>query len=145
MFVDFFDLRDDAAEPPGGVRPAGPGVLVVGPDDWSIRDATVQLERAGCTVHRCSDSADSPFPCRALLPDQGCPLDTQRVDLVVAVRLRPRTEVSMSEMGVVCGVRAGLPLVSAGPGQEPLEPWATPVDLQGDLVQTCLDVVRARR
>ncbi len=64
-------------------------VLVVGADDWAINDAMSQLRAAGRTVHRCSESAEAPFPCNALIPGRGCPLDRHHVDVVLNIRTRP--------------------------------------------------------
>lgn len=118
-------------------------VLVVGPDDWAISDAASQLYAAGRKVHRCFESADAPFPCNALIPGAGCPLDQHPVDVVLDIRSRPGGEPTMAEMGAVCGVRDGLPLVVAGMVEiSGFGPWADPVPLDGDIVATCDEAVR---
>jgi len=130
-------------------RPTATGaaeVLVVGSDDWGIRDAVRQLTAAGRAVHRCSDSADAPFPCNALIEGRGCPLNTGQVDVVLDIRTRADSEPSMSEMGAICGLRDGLPLVIAGRSETSgLAPWAELVPVTGDIVSTCDDAVRRRQ
>jgi hypothetical protein len=117
-------------------------VLVVGPDDWAINDATSQLLAAGRTVHRCSESAESPFPCNALIPGRGCPLDCHQVDVVLNIRTRPEAQPTIAEMGAVCGLRDGIPLVVAGMSEmSGFSAWAELVPLAGDIVTTCDRVV----
>lgn len=136
------DLRA-APSPPAPNQPGQPGsALVVGVDDWAIRDATARMQAAGWTVHHCSDSVDAPVPCNAMIPSRGCPLNRHRVDLVLDVRTRPVTELLLSEMGSVCGLRDGRPLVLAGPAEgTSLAPWARLVPVGGDLVAACAQVV----
>lgn len=118
-------------------------VLVVGSDDWGIGDAVRQLTAAGRTVHRCSESADAPFPCNAVIEGRGCPLDRHRVDVVLDIRTRPESQPTLSEMGAICGLRDGLPLVIAGRAEtSDLAPWAESVPVTGDIVSTCDDVVQ---
>ncbi|MGH9114302.1 MAG: hypothetical protein ACRDWW_00575 [Acidimicrobiales bacterium] len=118
-------------------------ILVVGSDDWAIADASVRLSAAGRTVHRCSESANVPFPCNALIPGRGCPLNMHHVDVVVDIRSRPSGEPGLGEMGAVCGLRDGLPLVIAGLSEgSGLAPFGQPVPIGGDIVATCDQVVR---
>jgi hypothetical protein len=117
-------------------------ILVVGSDDWAINDATSQLHAAGRTVHRCSESAESPFPCNALIPGRGCPLDRRQVDVVLNIRTRPEAQPTIAEMGAVCGLRDGIPLVVAGVSEmSGFTAWAERVPLEGDIVTTCDRVV----
>ncbi|HET9692564.1 MAG TPA: hypothetical protein VFP61_15555 [Acidimicrobiales bacterium] len=112
-------------------------VLVVGTEDWSIDSAVNQLVAGGHPVHRCSDSTETPFPCNALVPGRGCPLDGAPVRVVLGVRGRPGGGVTAGELGAVCGLRAGLPLVLAGfHAGSPLSPYADRVPDPGDLVVT---------
>jgi hypothetical protein len=118
-------------------------VLVVGADDWAIGDAAVQLHAAGRVVHRCCESVESPFPCNALIPGRGCPLDHHPVDVVVNIRSHPGVQPTVGEMGAICGLREGLPLVVAGMSDvSGFGPWAERVPPDGDIVSTCDDVVR---
>jgi hypothetical protein len=135
----------DLAEPLDGDHPKGTiaaEVLVVGADDWAINDATTQLRAAGRTVHRCSESAEAPFPCNALIPGRGCPLDRHDVDVVLNIRTRPDAQPTLSEMGAICGLRDGIPLVVAGmPEISGFSAWAERVPADGDIVSTCDRVV----
>ena len=118
-------------------------VLVVGSDDWAIGDAASQLRGAGRTVHRCSDSAEAPFPCNALVPGRGCPLDLHEVDVVLNIRSRPESQPALGEMGAICGLRDGLPLVVGGlSDMSSFSPWAEKVPPTGDIVATCDEAVR---
>lgn len=121
-------------------------VLVVGPDDWAVDDATSQLVACGWAVHRCHDSAGAPLPCNALVPGRGCPLDVAPVDVVLDVRSRAQTDPTLAEMGAICGLRSGTPLVMAGLSERSsLAPWAVTVPPDGDLVATCEAAARAKR
>ena len=118
-------------------------VLVVGSDEWAIGDAVSQLRSAGRVAHRCSDSAEAPFPCQALIPGRGCPLDQHEVDVVLDIRTRPTVEPALWEMGAVCGLRDGLPLVVAGVSESSaFAPWAERVPQSGDIVSTCDEAFR---
>lgn len=120
-------------------------VLVVGPDDWALADATAQLVGAGRTVHRCSESAEAPFPCNALLPEIGCPLQRHQVDVVLHIRSRADSQPSLAEMGAICAIRDGIPIVTAGMSELPeFAPWAERVPYAGDIVATCDEVVQER-
>lgn len=129
----------------GSDRPAlsGPGaaaieVLVVGVDDWAISEAEDQLVSAGRKVHRCSDSVESPFPCNALVAGRGCPLDKAAVDVVLDVHTQARPKLALSEVGAICGLRHGLPLVVCGISDgSVLAAWAEQVPSGGDIVSTC--------
>jgi len=113
-------------------------ILVVGCDDWAIGEAARQLGRAGRTVHRCSDTAETPFPCNALVPGRGCPLDRHDVDVVLVVRERPHAGPGPGDMGAICGLRDGRPLVMAGMSEASgLGEHATRVPPGGDLTATC--------
>lgn len=88
-------------------------VLVVGTDDWAIEQSAASLQDAGHQPLRCHDPGAPAFPCNALLPGRRCPLDVG-VDVVVTSRARPLGAPALSEMGVTCGLHAGLPLVVTG-------------------------------
>jgi len=140
------DLSDLDQAPPAP-RAADRGVLVVGVDEWAIRDAVDQLRAAGLATHRCTGSGEAAFPCNAMVPGRGCPLDQHDVGVVLDVRHRPSAEPTWSEMGAVCGLRAGIPLVTAGvPGMDGgFGPWARRVPPFGDIVTSCDDALQARR
>jgi hypothetical protein len=137
--VDLADLED--GDHPK--RAIAAEVLVVGQDDWAIHDATSQLRTAGRTVHRCSESTESPFPCNALIPGRGCPLDRNHVDVVLNIRTRPEAQPTLAEMGAICGLRDGIPLVVAGLSEmSGFSAWAERVPPAGDIVSTCDGVVQ---
>jgi hypothetical protein len=137
--VNLTVLTDEPPKKPGIAQ----DVLVVGSDDWAIGDAASQLREAGRTVHRCSDSAEAPFPCDALIPGRGCPLDLHNVDVVLNIRSRPEHQPALGEMGAICGLRDGLPLVVGGlSDMSSFGPWAEKVPPTGDIVATCDEAVR---
>jgi hypothetical protein len=142
---------EEEASPAGAVveeaTPLAAEVLVVGLDDWAIAEAAAQLVAAGRKVHRCADSVEAPFPCNALVEGRGCPLDVHDVDVVLDIHSQPRSRLPFSEMGAVCGLRDGLPLVVGGLADESiLDPWAEQVPSDSDIVSTCdAAVAKARR
>jgi hypothetical protein len=87
--------------------------LVVGTDDWAIEQSAAALQAAGHEPFRCHDPGAPAFPCNALLPGRHCPLDLG-VDAVVTSRARPVSAPTVSETGVTCALRAGVPLVVTG-------------------------------
>ena len=95
----------------GGTRALA--VLVVGTDDWAIDQSAAALQAAGHEPLRCHDPGAPAFPCNALLPGHRCPLDIG-VDAVVTSRARPVSTPTLNEMGVVCALHAGVPLVVTG-------------------------------
>src|SRR4051794_12854088 len=74
--------------------------------------ATHDLEAAGHRVHRCHERSSQAFPCAGLV--SRCPLDTQTIDLVLAVRPHIRTRPADTEVGVTCGLRHRIPVAVAG-------------------------------
>jgi hypothetical protein len=122
--------------------PAGPPtVLVVGTDDWAIEQSATELEAGGCLVLRCHEPGEPAFPCNALIEGRTCPLDVG-FDVVVAVRARPLSTPSQAELGVVCALHAGAPLVVAGVGSDRLfGPWAAATVEQGGDVLTACEMV----
>jgi hypothetical protein len=125
-------------------RTGPPTVLVVGTDDWAIEQSATELEAEGCEVLRCHEPGEPAFPCNALIEGRTCPLDAG-FDVVVTVRARPLTEPSKAEMGVVCALHAGKPLVVAGVGAErPFGHWASlAVEQGGDIATACEKVAGA--
>lgn len=121
-------------------------VLVVGTDDWAIDQASSVLEAAGHRSARCHESGEPTFPCNAFLPGRTCPLRL-RLDAVLSVRSRPVPSPAPGEMGVVCALRDGEPLVVAGMSDH--NPFATctttAVDRHGDIPSACERAVSAAR
>jgi len=113
-------------------------VLVVGTDDWAIEQSAAALEEAGFGVLRCHEPGEPEFPCNALIEGRTCPLDVG-FDVVATVRARPLDTMSPGELGVVCALRHGVPLVAAGVAPErPFGPWAAvTVEQGGELVGAC--------
>jgi len=136
------DSGDDAATPRAAT---GPTVLVVGTDDWAIEQAAEALAGAGGRVLRCHEPGEPAFPCNALIEGRTCPMDIG-FDVVATVRARAASTPAQAEFGVVCGVRAGVPLVVAGLAPErPYGPWATAIVGQdGDLAEACREVAAAK-
>ncbi len=125
-------------------RPTPQTVLVVGTDDWAIEQSATELEAGGCRVLRCHEPGEPAFPCNALIEGRTCPLDVG-FDVVVAVRARPLSAPSPAELGVVCALHAGTPLVVAGVGSDRLfGPWAAAtVEPGGDVLTACESVANA--
>ncbi len=115
-----------------------PRVLVVGTDDWAIEQSAAALEEAGFGVLRCHEPGQPEFPCNALIEGRTCPLDVG-FDVVATVRARPLDTMAPGELGVVCALRHGIPLVAAGVAPErPFGPWASvTVEQGGELVGAC--------
>ena len=113
-------------------------VLVVGTDDWAADRAAASVEQSGLDVLRCHESGQPAFPCNAFIPDRACPLDVG-FDVVLTVRARPARESEPGEVGVVCGLRAGRPLVVAGVTMgNPFTKVATAVVAEGgDAAEAC--------
>jgi hypothetical protein len=76
--------------------------------DDAIADVLV---RAGYDVVRCAAPDEEVFPCAGA--GGSCPLDGS-VDVAVVVHDRPAVELSVGEVGVVCAMRDGIPVVLAG-------------------------------
>lgn len=135
------DVRPDAA---GGDAPATSPrrhltILVVGTEDWAADQSAKVLQSSGHRVLLCHDPGEPAFPCNALIPGRTCPLDVG-FDVVLTARARPAPAPAPGEMGVVCALHEGVPLVSAGIAQKnPFAPWSTTtVGAEGDLDEACL-------
>jgi hypothetical protein len=115
-----------------------PRVLVVGTDDWAIEQSAAALQESGFGVLRCHEPGEPEFPCNALIEGRTCPLDVG-FDVVATVRARPLDTMAPGELGVVCALRHGIPLVAAGVAPERLfGPWAAvTVEQGGELVRAC--------
>jgi hypothetical protein len=138
--VDTTDLDDT----PDTV--VSPRVLVVGTDDWAIEQSAAALEEAGFGVLRCHEPGEPAFPCNALIEGRTCPLDAG-FDVVTTVRARPLDTMAQGELGVVCALRHGIPLVAAGVAPDrPFGPWAAlTVEQGGELVSACEKVAGQAR
>jgi hypothetical protein len=118
--------------------PSGRRVLVVGTDDWAVEQSAAALEGAGFGVLRCHEPGEPAFPCNALIEGRTCPLEVG-FDVVATVRARPLDAMAQGEIGVICALRKGIPLVAAGVAPDrPFGPWAAvTVEQGGDLVEAC--------
>lgn len=112
-------------------------VLVLESRRGAAAGAARDLARAGHRVHRCHDPADDGFPCLGLA-DGECPLDGH-VDVAVLARDGGGPQPTPLEDGVSCALRAGVPVVEAGPADDddPFAEWLTARAEPGaDLVAT---------
>ena len=82
-------------------------------------DPLVQpLRDAGCRVSRCHTQTGL---CKALAPGSMCPLDEWAAPPLLAIDVRGQgTDLSAREFGVVCAVRAHVPVVLVSP--DPVSP-----------------------
>jgi hypothetical protein len=114
-------------------------VLVIESHPGAADAATEALEAAGHRTTKCHPAgAEAPFPCRAVIDPAECPLD-DRPDVALLVR-NHNAEPGAREQGASCAIRAGIPLVMAGPSAlGPYEPWlASRVEGDdGDVVAAC--------
>jgi hypothetical protein len=111
-------------------------VLVIESHPGAAAEAWRALEAAGHHVFRCYDDDTNGFPCLGVIDPAECPL-ARRTDVALLVRLRVAPRPSALEQGATCAIRAGVPLVEAGPEPlDPFEPWlAARVD--DNVVATC--------
>lgn len=120
-------------------------VLVVGTEDWAIEQAAGQLAATGAEVLTCHDPGQPAFPCNAVIPGRTCPLETG-FDVAVTVRSRPLDHPAPSEMGAVCALRAGKPLVSAGmAGRNPFAGWSARMAAVDDLAAVAAELAEAEQ
>ena len=110
-------------------------ILVVGRDGWAVAQAERRL--VGHEVLRCQLEGEPAFPCTRFCGG-GCPVD-DGVDATVLVRGRVSQEVQPGELGAVCSLRAGVPVVAAGLADgSPFAKLVTAtVEPGGDLAALC--------
>jgi hypothetical protein len=113
-------------------------VLVIESHRGAAASAVRALEAAGHRIQRCHDQDSSGFPCRGVIDPADCPL-AGHADVALLVRSRVTPRPTALEQGATCAIRAGVPLVEAGPAAlDPYEPWlAARVDSAAELVATC--------
>ena len=113
-------------------------VLLMESDAWAADRAGRRLREAGHQTVRCLDADLDSFPCRALQPGGHCPIDCARVDVALLVRARPWPGFTPRELGAVCALRDGLPLVVlGGESAGPWGPLATVIGEEADVVAAC--------
>lgn len=106
-----------------------------------------RLRAIGCQVSRCHQGSGI---CQALVPAGRCPLDARDpVDLIVDVRGQT-AELTAREFGVVCGLRAGIPivLVPAGGSRPAVPPGLerrVSVVTEAELIDSCVTAMNIRR
>ena len=71
-----------------------------------------QLQAAGHEVLRCHAAGAPAFPCSGMA-DGPCPIETG-IDVALTVRRRPQSSPAPAEDGVLCALRARVPVVIAG-------------------------------
>jgi hypothetical protein len=119
-------------------------ILVVGTDDWAVEQANVQLDAAGHETLGCHPLGSEAFPCNAFVPGRTCPLDVG-FDAIVDARARAEAAPTAGEMGVICGLRTGAPLITAGiTGRNPFEQWTVRVAGTDELADVVERTVAAR-
>ena len=85
-------------------------ILLVGSDGWAVAQAERRLD--GHDVLRCHAEGAPAFPC-ARFGGGRCPVD-DGVEATVLVRGRISHDLQPGELGAVCSLRAGVPVVAAG-------------------------------
>jgi hypothetical protein len=112
-------------------------VMVLESEPGAACTAVTALRRAGHRVHRCHEPGLGSFPCNGLLDAKTCPL-AAHVDVTLLVRSHVSPTPTPFEDGVSCAIRAGVPLVEAGPEVlDPFEPWVSVRAGGHDLVAAC--------
>lgn len=111
--------------------------------------AAAELEGAGHRVHRCyadprqSRNPDAPLALLCTAVTHGaCPLD-EGIDVALVARDGIGVRPSITEQGVTCAVRTGIPVVEDGSDLfDPYGPWLT-ARVRGDVVATCEQAAEA--
>lgn len=114
-------------------------VLLVQSNRGAADEAVAALAAAGHRVHQCYEDDDRGFPCRGVLASSACPLD-RPIDVVLSVRRRLNPWPTGLEGGVVCAIRAGLPVVEQTADETgPFTPWVTHrITPKDDVVDACV-------
>jgi hypothetical protein len=101
-------------------------VLVIESQRRAADVAVDDLLAAGHRVHRCYPEHSSGFPCRAVTDPDDCPLD-HAADVALLARRQPTPRPTPLEQPVTCALRAGVPVVEAGPHRtfDPYADWVT--------------------
>jgi len=118
-------------------------VLVVGTSEESIKQAAAELSAAGHDVERCQYPGTASFPCYGVQCGERCPLDAERVDVVLDARDVPGPRPMPLEEGAVCAIRRQVPLVVVSHTPSPFARWATRSAAPGAVVEACMDAANA--
>ncbi|MGW3352906.1 hypothetical protein ACWDA3_57275 [Nonomuraea rubra] len=111
------------------------------PSGGAVAGALLALEGHDMAYCHPPGAAPSTAPCAGMAPGGRCPLAGGDVDLLVDVRLAPGP-FTLREAGVMCALRARVPVLVAGPtpagtGLEETVSRCEPVEL----VETCAEAV----
>lgn len=141
-----FDPADTDRRPLPGDAPAAQDapmtealdVMVIESRSGAAAPAVHALEAAGHRVRRCHDHDSSGFPCRGLIDPADCPL-AAHADVALLVRDGVAPRPTALGQGATCAIRAGVPLVEAGPTTlDPYQPWlAGRIEAVADVVAAC--------
>jgi hypothetical protein len=117
-------------------------VLVTESHAGAAAEAEAILRNAGHRTHRCYDPESQGFPCKGLLKPDGCPLD-HGIDVALLARRRVLPTPSSLENGVICAIRAGIPVAERGPEVlDPFAPWVSArFEDTADVVDACEQAV----
>ena len=111
-------------------------VMVIESHGGAGAEAARALGAAGHRVQRCHDDDSRGFPCRGVIDPTDCPL-ARHTDVALLVRRRVTPTPTALEQGVACAIRAGVPVVEAGPDAlDPYGPWVA-ARVEDDVVATC--------
>lgn len=114
-------------------------ILVMESDPHAADDAVAALRRAGHAVATCFEQGLGDGLCRAMLAGDRCPFDAGGVEVALVVREHAWPTSRPRERGVVCALRADVPVVVAGVlALDPYERWeAASVEGGRAVVETC--------
>jgi hypothetical protein len=101
-------------------------VLIVGAATPATEMVAERLVRAGHELRRCVEPGQSPFPCAGLRCG-ACPVTSDGgVDVAVVIRIRPHPRPQLTDLGAICALRDGVPLVVSGNHVlSPFDRWAS--------------------
>ena len=101
------------------------------------------FERGGHEVLRCRAADDPSFPCRGVVAQEQCPLESD-VDVAVAYRAHPYPKPTTREDGISCAIRHEIPVVVAGQtGLNPFAEWTKATAPELDAVESAVWAARA--
>lgn len=117
-------------------------VLITESHSGAASEAEAILRNAGHRTHRCYEPESQGFPCKGLLEPDGCPID-HGVDVVLLARRRVLPTPSSLENGVICAIRAGIPVAERGTEVlDPFAPWVSArFEDTADVVDACEQAV----
>ena len=113
-------------------------VLLLSTDGEPIDHVAAALHAAGYDVRRCVDDGAASYPCNGLR--DGCPIDAPGgVDVALDVRQLPWPAPTTRETGVICALRASVPVAVLS--ERRTHPFrdraAVTADRAADVVEVC--------